>query len=345
VTDAGAPAPGPRFWPTFGAGAWHGVRAFLKLMVVVAPVFTAMTVLKHTPVLEGFARFMAPLMRYFHLPGEAAMALILGNFINLYASLGAVVALQLPGPQFTVLSLMLLISHSQVLETAVFFQIRAKWWLLWFIRLVVSFGAGTALGALLVPGTAVTGGAVATGAARLTVGQAGAFRFGPFLADWVPGLLGTAVKMLLVLVGIFVLLELGRRYGVLEKLLARLGRAIRFMGYRPEAGMPWLAGNVFGIVFGAGLIVESVSAGGLASKQVTLVATFLALCHGLFEDTAIFMVQYPGGSALAWCGHLFWILVPRMVLAAAVTRVLSQVLREKPAAGAAGSGAQGPGAG
>jgi hypothetical protein len=59
--------------------------------------------------------------------------------------------------------------------------------------------------------------------------------------------------------------------------------------------------------------------GQLDSKQVTLVATFLALCHGLFETTATFMVL---GA------NMFWILVPRIVLAVAVTWVLSKVLKD-----------------
>ena len=83
--------------------------------------------------------------------------------------------------------------------------------------------------------------------------------------------------------------------------------------------MPWLAGNVFGIVFGAGVIIETAREGQLDPKQVTLVATFLALCHGLFEDTAIFLVL---GA------NMFWILVPRIVLAVAVTWVLSKVLKD-----------------
>jgi hypothetical protein len=43
------------------------------------------------------------------------------------------------------------------------------------------------------------------------------------------------------------------------------------------------------------------------------------LCHGLFEDTAIFVVL---GA------DVFWILVPRLVLAVVVTWVLSKVLRD-----------------
>jgi len=243
--------------------------------------------------------------------------LILGNVINLYAGLGAVTALKITTAQLTVLSLMLLLSHSQILETAVFFQIRAKWWLLWFIRLVLSLLAGVGLSRLIVK----TSAAGAADAARLA--QMAQMRYdgiGPALANWARGLvLDTGVKMFLVLVAIFIILELGRRYGLLEKTLRAIGAVTRFIGLKPESGMPWLAGNVFGIVFGAGVIIETARGGKLDAKQVTLVATFLALCHGLFEDTAIFLVL---GA------NMFWILVPRIVLAVAVTWVLSKVLKD-----------------
>jgi hypothetical protein len=314
VTEARAPGPG--FGRTTLVGAWRGVRAFLKLAVIVAPVYTLVTALKYTPVIKVFAGFMVPFMRYFGLPGEAALAVILGNLVNLYAGLGAITALKLTSAQLTVLSLMLLLSHSQILETAVFFQIRAKWWLLWFIRLALSLGAGMGLSRLIVK----AGGAGAADAARLAgMARMHFTRLGPALGNWARGLYDTGIKMLLVLVAIFIVLEWARRYGLLEKTLIAIGALTRFMGLKREAGMPWLAGNVFGVVFGAGVITESVREGHLDSKQVTLVATFLALCHGLFEDTAIFMVM---GA------NIFWILVPRIVLAVAVTWVLGKVLKE-----------------
>ena len=304
------------FARTLVLGAWHGVRAFLKLMLIVAPVYTAVTVLKYTPVIRVFAEFMAPFMKHFGLPGEAALAIILGNVANLYGGLGAITALKITPAQLTVLSLMLLLSHSQILETAVFFQIRAKWWLLWAIRLALSFAAGAGLSRLIVK----AGPAGAADAARLAeMAQIRYTGFGPALGGWARGLADTGIKILLVLIAIFALLELARRYGVLEKILRTIGAVTRFMGLKPEAGMPWLAGNVFGIVFGAGVVIESTREGRLDSKQVTLVATFLALCHGLFEDTAIFVVL---GA------NIFWILVPRIVLAVAVTWVLSKVLKD-----------------
>jgi hypothetical protein len=313
---ASTSAPPRSFGRTTALGAWHGVRAFLKLMLIVGPVYTVVTVLKYTPVIRLFAEFMAPFMKHFGLPGEAALSLIIGNVANLYAGLGAVTALKITQSQLTVLSLMLLLSHSQILETAVFFQIRAKWWLLWAIRLVLAMAAGVGLSRLIVK-TGASGGADTARLAQLA--QLRYEGFGSALAVWARGLADTGIKILLVLVGIFILLELGKRYGVLEKTLRVIGRVTRFIGLKPESGMPWLAGNVFGIVFGAGVVIETAREGRLDAKQVTLVATFLALCHGLFEDTAIFLVL---GA------NIFWILVPRIVLAVAVTWVLSKVLKD-----------------
>ncbi len=284
---------------------------------MVGPVYTGITILRYTPALRAFADFTAPLMRHFGLPGEAALALILGNVINLYAGIGAITALHLPGAQLTVLSVMLLLSHSQILETAIFFQMKAKWWLLWQVRLAVSLLAGVGLGALLVRGTGGAGEEASAELARMA--QAEFTGFWPAAEDWALGLWSTGYKMLLVLVAIFVGLEYAKRYGLLDRTLKAVNRATRFIGLSREAGLPWLGGNVFGIVFGGGLIVESTRAHKLSPRQVTLVATFLSLSHGLFEDSAIFIVL---GA------NLFWILIPRIVLAVLVTWLLSRIIKE-----------------
>lgn len=135
---------------------------------------------------------------------------------------------------------------------------------------------------------------------------------------WALGLGSTGLKMLLILVGVFVVLEFTRHYGLLEKALRGLSRATRFIGLDEKAGLPWLAGNVFGIIFGAGVITEEVRRHELAPRQVVLVSTFLALCHGLFEDTALFVVV---GA------NLFWIFIPRIVLGVTVTWVLSKIMK------------------
>jgi hypothetical protein len=133
------------FKATLLSGLKKGLDSFWQLMKMVAPVYTGICILRATPVLDWFANFCAPAMKYFGLPGESALALIVGNLVNLYASIGVIAGLKLQPQQLTLLSLMLLISHSQILESAVFAQVRTRYLLLSIFRLSLSLFLGWSL--------------------------------------------------------------------------------------------------------------------------------------------------------------------------------------------------------
>jgi hypothetical protein len=138
------------------------------------------------------------------------------------------------------------------------------------------------------------------------------------LRDYAGGLFGLAWKMLLILVVIFVALEIVTRLRLLEKSLRGLNRVTRFMGFSESAGLPLLAGIMFGIVFGGGVIAGSVADRQLSKKQVFLVGVFLAMCHGIIEDTGLMLVL--GANAL-------WITVPRLVLGVGITWLVNRLYR------------------
>ncbi|MGB4132354.1 MAG: nucleoside recognition protein, partial [Tepidanaerobacteraceae bacterium] len=59
----------------------------------------------------------APLMRVFGLPGEAAIVLVMGNVVNLYAAIGAMASLDLSIKEISILAIMLSFCHSLIVET------------------------------------------------------------------------------------------------------------------------------------------------------------------------------------------------------------------------------------
>ena len=138
--------PAPASW---GRTLWEGTRKGLlatgKLMLVIVPVFTGMAILKYIGVLQIIAAWCRPAMHLFGLPGDAALALVLGNFLNLYSAIGVMASLKLPHAQMTILAVILLFSHSQILESSVFFRIKTKYGLLWAVRLATALIAGYAL--------------------------------------------------------------------------------------------------------------------------------------------------------------------------------------------------------
>lgn len=86
---------------------------------IILPIYFVVKILEYTRALTLISRLFEPIMQLFHLPGEAALALVLGNGLNLYAGIGVMKALTLNSHQITTISLMLVFSHSLILETAV----------------------------------------------------------------------------------------------------------------------------------------------------------------------------------------------------------------------------------
>jgi hypothetical protein len=135
---------------TLRRGLQNGLRTTWELAVVIVPVYLVVTILKHTPILTWIGRACKPLMDLLGLPGEAVMAVVLGNLLNLYAAIGAVTPLELSSRQVTVFALFLLVSHSLVVETAVSRKTGVAAWPFLLLRLLGGFGLAALLAA--VPG-------------------------------------------------------------------------------------------------------------------------------------------------------------------------------------------------
>jgi|UniRef100_A0A7C6A939 spore maturation protein SpmB len=117
-------------------------------MKIILPVYSLIFFLSYTPAIKFLADLLKPAMKIFGLPGECALALILGNFINLYAAIGVIPLLNLTPWQMTTLALMLLTSHSQIMETSVYFKLKTNALFLLLLRLSVALLIGLTLSAL-----------------------------------------------------------------------------------------------------------------------------------------------------------------------------------------------------
>lgn len=130
-------------------GARKGLSTFWMLMRIMIPVYILVSVLDHTPVLPAIARFFEPYMQFWHLPGEAALAMVLGHFVNIYAALAVIAAGGWDPVAVTVAGVILGISHSHLMEAAIFGQMRAPVVVLVSLRVVVGWSLGWVVAALL----------------------------------------------------------------------------------------------------------------------------------------------------------------------------------------------------
>jgi len=127
---------------TWRNGFADGVKTFLSLLKVILPVFAAVKLLEHTPVLQWISAAGDPLMQFVGLPGEAALAVATGMLFNFYAALGIIIAMGLSAWQITILAVMLSCCHELVLESAVVKKTGISAWPIVGIRLATAFAAG-----------------------------------------------------------------------------------------------------------------------------------------------------------------------------------------------------------
>lgn len=127
-------------------------------------------------------------------------------------------------------------------------------------------------------------------------------------------------QMIIIIIPLMIGIEFIKEFKLLERVSPALSPALGFLGLPKEAVLPILAGLFFGIIYGAGLIIQSAKEGKLTHKQMTLVCCFLVICHSMIEDHALFGAQ--GANAVL-------LLLLRLVLAVIVTWCANKLLPEK----------------
>lgn len=129
-------------------GFKKGLDTTWLLAKIIIPVYFTITFLKYTPVIDWIAYIFNPLMALFNLPGEAAIILVLGNVLNLYAAVGAIKAVSLTPLEITTIALMLSFSHSLFVETAVTKRLGVSSVKVVLIRVGLAIVAGMVMGRL-----------------------------------------------------------------------------------------------------------------------------------------------------------------------------------------------------
>lgn len=106
-------------WAMVKRGAQKGIKTTLELAKIVLPTTIAVTILRASGVLDTVSELCAPLMGLFGLSGDAALVLISGYFVNLYAASGSIIALGLPSREIIVVAIMLGFAHSLLVEIVI----------------------------------------------------------------------------------------------------------------------------------------------------------------------------------------------------------------------------------
>ena len=130
------------------------------------------------------------------------------------------------------------------------------------------------------------------------------------------GLFTLALKIFVIVMPLLIFLEWARTQAWFSRFIRSSGRLFHPIGLRSESLFPLMTGIMFGISYGAGVLIPQAQSGQLSRKQVFLTALFLCLCHAVIEDTLIFALV----GANAWI-----VVVTRFAAAMAIVFAFSRI--------------------
>lgn len=264
-------------------GLLSGLRTAWKLGRIIFPVTLAVSLLRYTPVYDFLLSGLTPVMRLLGLPEEAAVALVLGNLLNLYAAIGAIITMDLTVKQVFILAVMLSFSHGLPVESAVCRQVGAS------LAAVLSFRIGLAVASGVAINLLWSG-----GGSRASYGLVSGD--GPEPSGWteitVEALQSAAVgvaQIAAIVIPLMVVIQALKDLGALERFAALMRPLVTPLGIPAHGSVTMAGGLLFGLAFGAGVILEQAREQGFTRREITLVVLFLCACHAVVEDTLIFI--------------------------------------------------------
>lgn len=310
MESAGTPA-----LETARRGVARGLRLFWTLMKVMAPAYLLVSILKQTPFLDAASRAVEPLMSLLGLPPAAAVPLVVSFFVSLYAAIGAMESLPFTPSQVTQLAVVMLIAHNLVVEIGIVAQLKTRWYLIAIFRVGMGLAMGAAMHYLFGFNTEAVAGAAAQAPLQATVGGL------PYWSAELSSMGATLLRTAAVVVPLMTAIEFLRTGPWLDRLTESTARPLRVLGFEREAVLPFWAGLLLGIAYGAGLMLDAAESGRFVGRQAFLVSVFHGMAHAIIEDTLLFAAI--GAS-------VFWLLGPRLAGAVVLTWLCARLLARRP---------------
>lgn len=267
---------------TLKTGLLSGLQTTWTLSKVIFPVTLIVSVLQYTPILKWIMDLIEPMMKLIGLPGDAAIALVLGNFLNLYAGIGAILTLDLTVKEVFIIAVMLSFCHNLLIESGVAMKVGVRLWVILSVRI------GLALGSAAVINLVWHGGAEMAQYGFITPGEevTGVW---PVILNGLERAVSGVLQLAVIVIPLMVIIQIMKDLKWLDLFSRWLAPFTKLLGMKPNASMTLVAGLTIGLAYGAGVMIQAAKEDGVSRKDMTLAFIFLVSCHAVVEDTLIFV--------------------------------------------------------
>lgn len=251
--------------------AFRSSWVILKLIV---PIYILADVLFYYDLLRHITFLFKPFVALLGLPPEAALSIVSGLFLNLYAAIAFAAPIGLTPHQWTILAVFLGIAHSLLVET----EIMKRLGISRFYSIVLRLGVGLFVGFLV------------------TLLPSQWFAPHQLLEHPLPEQTEFTSIALLLQHSIYEALILSSQVILLVSALIFF---LDFLKSRPliqkhstkiNSGFSIAVGVILGITYGAGILISEYEKGILDKREILFIGTYLMICHAIIEDTLLFVI-------------------------------------------------------
>ena len=289
------------------SGARKGWSSFLWICTVIVPVSFVVALLQWSGWLEHAQSVLEPVMSWLGLPGEAALPILSGLVINIYAAIAIMTVLPFSLGQMTLIAVFILIAHNLILEGIIQHRSGINVVMITVVRITAAVVTVVAIS----PFFHDTEQAVAA-TASLAAGTSVLAATG----DWALDILVLLAKILVIIMAIMVLLECLTRLGWTEHLSRYAGPVMKLLGLSDRSAMLWVTAVVFGLMYGGAVIQERARQGDLTREELRHLQVSMGINHSMVEDPALFLALGING---------FWLWVPKLVTAVAAVHAVKGI--------------------
>ncbi|MFW6149925.1 MAG: iron transporter [Chloroflexota bacterium] len=293
------------------SGVRKGATSLLWVLKIIVPVSFAVMLLQWSGWLHQLDFLLHPLMQLINLPAEAALPILLAITVSFYAALASIAVIPFSQGQVILIAIFITIAHMLIMEGIV--QLKSG---IGIVK-ITAFRLLAAIAVVLVAsqffdGTAANVALTTTAAAHSPL---------PALAKgWAWDTLRLAGKIAIIVLLVMLTLESLKALGWMAHLERFFRPVMRLLGLSDRTTTMWIAGAMFGLVYGAAVIREEAQRGHLSKEELERLHISLGINHSMIEDPALL---------LAFGVSVYWSVVPRLITAALATHLyrLSRPLR------------------
>jgi spore maturation protein SpmB len=255
----------------------------------------------------GYLDFLVqPVMKLLFLPPMAALPLLIGALTGVYGGIAAMAMLPFTVDQMTLMAIFILICHNVIQESIVqgksgIHPIKAL-----LYRLIPAVITVVLAAQFLDTGK---GDAMST-----EILAASTQPFTQMLRNWGLTTLALALKIFVIIMSLLTIMEIFKVFGWIDRIVSVFAPLFRIFGLSPTAGVIWITALIFGLAYGAAVIVEEAKKGHLTKQELEYLHLSIGINHSVIEDPSLFLALGLGA---------FWLWVPRLLTAIACVHLLS----------------------